>query len=170
MKKKEIIWRYLLIQAIEHKQLQFQQKEIAQKFGYSLSTIFNSLKVPRQTGAIKVTGRYFLVENIEKLLNIWATYRQFNKDIIYSTRVNAPIAQIEAQIIAGAIYGAYSAYLRQHSDAPADYDKVYAYLPESQLSELQARFPAQKGEPNLIVLQSDEELIKISQNGITPIV
>lgn len=170
MKKKEIIWRYLLIQATEIKQLQFQQKDIAQYFGYSLSTVFNSLKVPRQTGTIKVTGRYFVIENIEKLLNIWATNRQFSQDIIYSTRVNVPTAQIEAQITSGAMYGAYSAYFRQYGDAPADYDKVYVYLPESRLAELKTRFPARKGEPNLIVLSPDEELVKISQNGVTPLV
>ena len=170
MKKKEIIWRYLLIQATEKKQLQFQQNEIAKRFGYSLSTVFNALKVPRLTNAIKVTGRYFIIEDREKLLNIWATNRQLRKDIIYSTRVNAPIVQIEAHITFGALYGAYSAYFRQYNDAPADYNKVYVYLSESQLTELKTRFPTLKGEPNLIVLNPDEELIKISQNNVTPLV
>ena len=170
MSKKEIIWRYLLDQAISHNKFQFQQNEIGNKFGYSLSTVFNALKALRQTGAIKVTGRYFLVENAQKLLNIWATNRRIDTDIIYKTRVNEPVKQIESQIPPHSIYGAYSAYLRKFGDAPADYDKVYIYLTDSQLEEFKSRFPEKNGEANLFAVRADEEFIKLSRNGIAPIV
>jgi len=39
MLKKEIIWREILFQAIEKNVFNFQQKELAEKFNYSLSTV-----------------------------------------------------------------------------------------------------------------------------------
>ena len=81
MLKKEIIWREILYQKIEKKKGKFQQKELAEKFKFSLSTIHNALKIPRKTGAVRVTGRFFVLENPEKMLYLWATFRKFNKDI-----------------------------------------------------------------------------------------
>jgi len=70
MLKKEIIWREILNQAIENKKLDFTQKELAAKFNFSLSTVFNALKIPRIQGAIRVTGRNFEIIDIEKFLYI----------------------------------------------------------------------------------------------------
>ena len=53
MTKKEIIWREILFQAIENKKIEFTQKELAQKYGFSLSTVFNALKIPRSVSAIE---------------------------------------------------------------------------------------------------------------------
>jgi hypothetical protein len=53
MTKKEIIWREILFQAIENKKFEFTQKELAQKYRFSLSTVFNALKVPREAGAVE---------------------------------------------------------------------------------------------------------------------
>ncbi len=158
LKKKEIIWREILFQSIEQKKHQFTQKALAEKFGYSLSTVFNALKIPRASGAIEVRGKYFLVRDQEKFLNIWGTFRNLSKDIIYQTRVDAPVVEIEGLMPADAIYTAYSAYRLKFNDAPADYDKVYIY--SNNLEEIKKRFPSQKGNPNLIVLKPDAELFK----------
>jgi len=48
MKKIEIIWRELLFQAIEKKTRRFTQKELAKKFGFSTSTVFQALKTPEK--------------------------------------------------------------------------------------------------------------------------
>ena len=68
MNKKEIIWRKILHQVFENKELDFTQKEIAGKFGFSLSTVFHALKSPRQTGAVRITNRGFEVQDMEKFL------------------------------------------------------------------------------------------------------
>ena len=52
MTKKEIIWREILFQAIEKKKFEFTQKELAQKYSFSLSTVFNALKIPRNANAV----------------------------------------------------------------------------------------------------------------------
>lgn len=155
MTKKELIWREILFQAIERKKFEFTQKDLAEKFGFSLSTVFNALKVPRDSGAIKVTGRNFSVVDAEKFLYIWATQRNLEKEIIYQTHVAAPVSKIEGMMPSEIIFGGPSAYVLKYKDAPADYAKVYIYANEKNLEEIEKRFPKIKDEPNLFVLKSD---------------
>lgn len=158
MFKKEVIWREILFQAIEKKKNKFTQKELAVKFKFSLSTVFNALKIPRQVGAIEVKGRFFTILNIEKLLSIWGTHRNLKKEVIYKTKVDLPILKIEGEMPKSVIYTAYSAYRLKFNQAPADYDKVYIYTKD--LKEIKKRFPFKKGTENLVVLGSDKFLSK----------
>ncbi len=158
MSKKELIWREILFQAVEKKKFEFTQKDLAKKFGFSLSTIFNALKNPRQSGAIKVTGRNFSVIDAEKFLYIWATQRNIDKEIIYKTYVPENVSKIEGLVPAEIIFGGPSAYVLKYKDAPADYAKVYIYASEKNLEEIEKRFPKKKGEANLFVLKSDQYL------------
>ena len=166
MTKKEILWREILYQAQENKKTKFTQKELAIQFGFSLSTVFNALKIPRLSGAIEVSGRNFSITQTEKFLNIWATFRRLKKDIIYQTHCDLPVREIEGLIPPKAIFAAFSAYLKKYQEAPADYDKVYIYLEEDQLPEIEKRFPPKKGYENLIVLKTDPWLAQFGP--ITP--
>ena len=166
MLKKELIWREILHQAIENKKLEFTQKELANKFGFSLSTVFNALKIPRDSGAVKVTGRNFSVIDAEKFLYLWATRRNLEKDIIYKTYVPENAAKIEGRMPSEIIFGGASAYAAKYKDAPADYAKVYVYAEKKNLGEIKKRFYPQKGEPNLFILKSDAELSIFGQ--LTP--
>ncbi len=156
MTKKEIIWREILYQAIEKKNTVFRQKDLAEKYSFSLSTIFNALKAPRRAGIIEVTGRDFRMRDAEKFLYLWATHRNINKDVIYKTHTAKSVREIEGEAPAGIIFGAYSAYVQKYKDAPADYDKVYFYAKEKDLSEIKKRFPTKKGYENLFVIKRDE--------------
>ncbi|MCD6149119.1 hypothetical protein J7J18_07135 [bacterium] len=154
MTKKEIIWREILFQAIENKKFEFTQKELAQKYGFSLSTVFNALKIPREANIIE-GKRGFRIQDIEKFLYLWATFRKIKKDIIYQTAVKKGVLEIEGEVPPNVIFAAYTAFLKKYKIAPADYDKVYVYLEEKNLKEIKNRFPPQKGYQNLIVLKSD---------------
>lgn len=156
MTKKEIIWREIAYQSLERKVFKFTQKDLANKFGFSVSTVFNALKVPRQAGAIRVTGRFFEVIDKEKLLTIWATFRNLAKEIIYQTNVDLPISKIIGQLPGEVILGGYSYYQQKFGEAPADYDKIYVYAED--LAEIKKRFPQSKGTPNLIVFKADDYL------------
>lgn len=158
MFKKEIIWREILYQTLEKKQNKFQQKEIAEKLNFSLSTVNNALKIPRKSGVIKVTGRFFILENPEKMLYLWATFRNLEKDIIYQTYIEKSPKEIESLMPPRIVYGAYSAYLKIFNQAPADYDKVYIYADEKILPEIKKRFPKSKSPANLIIFKADEFL------------
>ena len=168
MTKKEIIWREILISASQNKKRKFTQKELAQKFHFSLSTVFNSLKTPRKIQAIEAGGRNFILRDPEKLLYLWAVQRNLDKDILYQTRVEKSVLEIEGLMPNSIIYGLYSAFRKRIQTLPADYDKVYVYIPEKNLKEIQERFPEKKGYPNLIVLAADQFLKNYGQ--ITPLV
>lgn len=158
MTKKEIIWREILERVLQKKQRQFQQQELAHDLDMSLSTIFNALQVPRRTGAVKVSRRGFQVLDPFKLNLIWATERNLDKDIIYQTRVDKPILEIEAQLPPAVTLAGYTAYRQIFQETPADYDKIYVYATDPQ--KIKERFPPQKGYSNLIVLKADSFLEK----------
>lgn len=163
MFKKELIWREIFYQAIEKQIFNFQQIKLAEKFGYSLSTVFNALKTPREIKAIEVSGKGFKITNIEKLLYLWGTQRKLSKDVIYKTFVGEPIAKIEANMPADIIWAAFSAYKYKFSSVPADYDKVYIY--GGDIEELKKRFPEKKGPANLFVLKQDNYLKNYGPTG-----
>jgi len=165
MTKKEILWREILFQTTENKKFEFTQKELAQKYGFSLSTVFNALKIPRSASAVE-GKRGFRVRDIEKFLYLWATFRKIKKDIIYQTSVKKGVIAIEGEMPPNVIFGVFSAFVKKYKTAPADYDKVYVYSTESEIEEIKKRFPSQKGYQNLIVLKADPWLKNFGQ--ITP--
>ncbi len=163
MFKKEIIWREILYQATEKNNNNFQQKKLAQQFNYSLSTIFNALKIPREIQAIEVSGKGFKLKNIEKLLYLWGTQRKLKKDIVYKTFVSSPIKKIEANMPPDIIWAAFSAYKYKFGETPADYGKVYVY--GNDINEIKKRFPEKKGPENLFVLRPDSYLKNYGQTS-----
>lgn len=154
MQKKEIIWREILFQSIENKKTEFTQKDLAQKYGFSLSTVFNALKIPRQTNIVE-GKRGFKVKDIEKFLYLWATLRKIKKDIIYQTAVKKKVFEIEGEMPPFVIFAAFSSFSKKYKELPADYDKVYVYSEKENLGEIKKRFPLQRGYQNLIVLKAD---------------
>lgn len=65
MKKIEFIWREVLTLSLEERKNRFSQKVLAQKFRLSTSTVFQALKKPRLSGAIKVGSRGFELVDFE---------------------------------------------------------------------------------------------------------
>ena len=165
MTKKEAIWREILFQAMENKKIEFTQKELAQKYSFSLSTVFNALKIPRDTNIVE-GKRGLRVRDIEKFLQLYSTFRNPKKDIIYQTHVPKSAQEIEGEMPPKIIYGAYSAFLKKYREAPADYDKVYIYSAADCLKEIKSRFPYRKVYANLIVLKADPWLESFGK--ITP--
>lgn len=158
MPKKEIIWRDILYQAIKNKKIEFTQQALAEKYGFSLSTVFNALKPLRGSSIIQVGSQGFKITDIEKFLYLWATFRNIKKDVIYRTNTNEGVQDIEGKMPPKIIFGAFSAYCKKYREAPADYDKVYVYAPKKQLDKIKNRFPPKKGYADLIVLESDQWL------------
>lgn len=123
----------------QNKKVIFQQKDIAEKFGFSLSTVFNAIKIPRSSGIINVTGRNFALKDYNKFLYLWASHRRLNKDIFYRVRLNAGISEAESLMPPEILYGLFSAFKFQYGNAPADYDHLYIYADESQLPRIKSR-------------------------------
>lgn len=160
MKKVEVIWREILYQILEKEARgPFTQQRLAKEFGFSTSTVFQALKVPRQIGAIQASGRQFRVISLEKLLYFWGTYRRLEREIVYQTWASDDAVKIESMLPDGVVLGAFSAYRWHFKGAPAEYDRVYIYA--SSVDELRRRFPQnRRGASQLFVLKMDPWLAR----------
>jgi len=162
MKKIEIIWRELLYQSLEGQGgRRFEQKALAEKFGFSTSTVFQALKIPRQMGAVRVTGRFFVLEDPEKLLYHWASERNLEKDIVEAVRAEGLPLEIEGDLPPNVVFGAYSAARMTLGISPADYDQIYIYSPSSW--KVKERLKIVKGSSNFFILKPDEFLHNYGQ-------
>lgn len=153
MKKKEAVYREILYWFMEKKKRSLTQAEIAKTLAISLSTVSHALKPLRKMGAIKVKLRNFDVVDGKKILYYWASTRSPEKDTVYKTRVPEQPVEIEKNMPADAVFGAYSAYKYMFNSMPADYSEIYVY--SNNLAEIKKRFPENKGPPNLFVLKKD---------------
>lgn len=158
MSKKEAIWREILCQARVNNQVIFTQKDLAADFGFSLSTVFNALKVPRESNIITVSGRNFRLDSYQKLLYLWASYRNLTKEIIYRARLELDAKKIEAAMPPFVEFGLYSAVSFRLGRMPADYDHVYVYIEQEKVPQLITRLPdadVKPKIPNFFVLKKD---------------
>ena len=165
MIKKEIIWRELLFQVRENKKNKFTQKEIAEKFNISLSTVFHSLKALRRSKIVRVTGRFFVLEDCKKLLYLWASERNLDKDIYYRGYSPKSIFFLEGVVPPEATFALYSGFKQVYNQAPADYDHLYFYLDNSLLNTAVERLELikEKNKENVFILKPDDWFSKYPQ-------
>jgi predicted transcriptional regulator len=159
MNKKEIVYRAIACDYIEGKN-RFTQLELAKRLGISISTVNSAIKSLSDINAVSVSVRSFRVSAVDRLLFYWASHRNLEKDIVYKTRVDETVKEIESELPNNIAFTAYTAYKLYYHDAPADYSEVYAYAGEETLSEIKARFEINGSNPNLFVLATDKYLEK----------
>lgn len=140
MRKIETIWHHLLWLALEKKQFKHTQKGLADFFGYSLSTVNHALKAPTQIGAIKKGGKFFVLENFQKLLYFWASNRNLEKDIVFSAYCPGNVLDIEGLLPSETIFACYASARKILDESPADYDKVYFYADDKTIEQVKKRF------------------------------
>lgn len=156
MRKIEIAYREILYQAMEKKNNILTQAELSRKLNMSLSTVNLSVKHLEDMGAIVINQRNFHVLDLKKILYFWASIRNLQKDIIYKTRIEKSVIEIEKLMPNNIVFSAYTAYKLLFKDVPADYSEVYIYGDEN----IKERFPEKKGIPNLFVLKKDKLIEK----------
>jgi len=154
MKKIEFVYREILSNAIEKKEKQLTQAYLSRTLKISLSTVHLALQPLVRMYAIKVNPRSFRVIDTRKILYYWASIRNLEKDIVFKTRIEEPIKEIEKQIPNSSIFTAYSAYKFIFKDVPADYSEVYVY----DTLDIKKRWKENVNNPNLFVLQKDYAL------------
>lgn len=162
MKKIETIWHAILHSAVAEKKYRHTQKEIAEKYGFSLSTVHHALAVPEQLGAIRKEGKFFVLAAFRKLLYYWASVRQLERDIFHRATVHQPIQEIEGLALPGTLFAGYSAARFHLSEPPADYAKVYWYAKPELLERIRDRFPPPKKsrEPANVFFLKEAEAMK----------
>ena len=152
MKKIETIWQYLLFQAIEQREFRHTQAGLAQLFHYSTSTINLALVKPTAIGAIRKSGKFFVVADVIKLLYLASTIRSLAKDIIYHTYSDLPIRELEGLAPAGAVFGGYSAASQILGEPPADYTTLHLYADPADIATIQSRYPISKTGNSQVVI------------------
>ena len=161
MKKIELVFREILEGLIEERKKTFTQADIARALKISLSTVNLAINYLRKMGAVRVKQRSFEVVNGKKILLYWASIRNLSKDMVYKTRVDMDVVDIEKNMPNDVIYGAYSGYKFLFHDVPADYSEIYVY--SDNLEEIKKRFRENKNEPNLFVLKKQFDKITMAQ-------
>ena len=156
MKKTELVYRELLFHAMEKQKRNLTQAYLATTLQLSLSTVNGALKPLVRMNAIRIKQRSFDVIDIKKILYYGASRRNIEKDIVYQTRIEEPVKEIEKQMPNTIVFTAYSAYKLKFKDVPADYSEVYVYGTE----ELKKRWKENKKSPNLFVLSKDQSIEK----------
>ncbi len=162
MQKKDLIYRYLLLCP------NTTQLEIAKTLQISLSTVNNAIQPLRGLGAVQIGSRKLKVIDREKIILFWASVRRLHNDIIYSTRVDFPVNQIEKLMPPQILFTAYSGYKFRYKDVPADYSEIYVYVLENSLESIISRFHESIKKPNLFILKGDEYLFRVSEDSIVP--
>ena len=157
MKKIEFVYKEILYQTIEKDNYTFKQLELSKKLGFSLSTINLAVKKLEKMNAVKINKMNFKVIDTKKILYLWASVRNIEKDIIYQTRAEMPVREIEKNL-PNITYAAYNAYKFKFNDVPADYSEVYVYANEQELEEIKKRFPQNEKNANLFVLKKSSRL------------
>src|SRR3989344_239339 len=153
MKKVEFVYRNILYQVMENRNKTMTQLELSKSLNISLSTVNHALTPLKRMGAIRIKLRSFEVVDGKKILLYWASVRNLEKDIIYKTRIDKMVVDIEKNMPDDVIFGAYSAYKFKFEKMPADYSEVFVY--SNNLEEIKKRFPENKNVPNLFVLKKD---------------
>lgn len=166
MKKIEQVYREILYQVIEKGKKEMTQLELSEKLSISTSTVNLAIKKLEKMNAVKIGKMGLSVIDKKKILYLWASIRNLEKDIIYRTRVEESVREIENKL-PDITYAGYSAYKFRFKDVPADYSEVYSYASNEQLSEIKKRFPLKDSNPNLFILKADENLDDYSKTGST---
>lgn len=151
--KTEAIWRHLLVSAWDENRRRSSVSELSRELELPTSTVHQALERPRSIGAVRGNASGIRVLDPRRLQLLWAARRDFERDIVYSTRIALPVGEIEARLPESAIPTAYTAFVRHEGvNLIADYEEVVVY---GSAAEMRRRFPQRRGQPNLFVLEPD---------------
>lgn len=165
MYKIEYIYRELLYQSLEKDSYQFTTTELANKFKMSLSTVHHALVPLIRLKIVEVNKRISSVHDVNRLLYFWATKRNLDKDIVYTTYSDKSVYEIESLFPVSSLPTAYSACRMYLKKTPADYDKIYFYCKDIQ--EVKRRFPENnKKTHNIFILQPDNQLFSYKKTPL----
>lgn len=156
MLKKEWIYREILYQVLEKKNNFIKQNYLSKRCGVSIGNVHKSIRPLENMNAIEKKPQGFLVINPKKILLFWASMRNLRKDVIYETRIEKPVEEIEKNL-PSVLFTAYSGYKFIFDSTPSDYSEVLVY---GNIKEIKERFPIRRGKPNLVVLKTDSHLKK----------
>jgi len=160
--KEEAVIREILCEVLYGNNA-IEQKRISQLLRVSIGLVNKTVTKLERMGAVSKTGRSYSVTSFKKVLMLWASLRNLQRDLIYSTRVGGSVREIERSLPDGSILSAYTAFNYLFNEVPADYSEVWTYVPEDILAEVKERFPSNNLPGNLYVLKTNTLLLENSK-------
>ena len=159
MKKIETIWHHILQNAVSERAFKHTQKAIAEKFGYSVSTVHHALRIPSEIGAVRKSGKFFVLQDFTKLLYYWASVRSLKRDTLIVLQCDESMRELEGRALPNSIFGGYAAATHHLVEPPADYSKTIFYIKEKEISNFEHRFAGKKDKNgNVIALKMPDAL------------
>ncbi len=157
MKNIELVYREILYKTLEKKEMFLTQSELSKKLDLSLSIVNSGVRRLSMIGAVKIVPRGFKVIDVKKILYLWASIRNLEKDIIFRVRIEISVREIE-RVMPNVVFTGYSAYKLIFNDVPADYSEIYVYADEKELEIIKKRiskFKTSQNNPNFFILKKD---------------
>ena len=157
MLKQEAVIRKILCQFLYNNDI-IDQQQISQSLNVSIGLVNKVISRLQGMGAVSKTGRRYSVTSFRKILMFWASLRNLQRDVLFSTRVLGSVRDIERDLPDGSILTAYTAFNYRFNEAPADYSEIWVYVQDKMIFEFKNRFPFNTLPSNLFILKGDKLL------------
>ncbi|MGQ9787846.1 MAG: hypothetical protein ACUVQM_00815 [Candidatus Hadarchaeaceae archaeon] len=168
MRKIDRVYREILHRFYARGERFFNQKQLSEVCQISLGTINPLINKLEIFGAIERKPQGFRLVDPKRALISWAVTRDLAGDITYTTFVPISLEELEANLLRGSVLTAYSGYRVRFGSLPTEYNQVFVY---AEAEEMQRIFkPTMRKKRNLIVLQPDAHLRRLSGDGAAPVV
>ena len=157
MLKQEAVIREILCQFLYNNDI-IDQQQISQSLNVSIGLVNKVISRLQGMGAVSKTGRRYSVTSFRKILMFWASLRNLQRDVLFSTRVLGSVREIERDLPDGSLLTAYTAFNYRFNEAPADYSEIWVYVQDEVILEFKNRFPLNTLPSNLFILKGDKLL------------
>ena len=164
--KTEILWRHLLVDALEHDNRRSSITELSARFALAPSTVHRALVVPREMGALDTVRSGLILRDPMRLLLHWAGTRRLAHDRPFKVHTGLPVNEIQDRLPDSAVPTGAAAYARRFRNDVADYSVVYCYHPDPTAAI--ASLPDELGEPDLVILEPDPFLTDYGEIASIP--
>jgi hypothetical protein len=149
------------------------QRELASRCGVSLNLVNSVIKELNRVGAVAVYPMGLKVVNRAKIVYLWGSQRDLQRDISLAYAINLPVHEIEKNMPGNVVFTAFSGWRLKTGQAPFDYRRVYVYAKPSDraiLERLLSTLPKTRGDPNtFVMLVDDPHLFALSSDQIAPV-
>jgi len=149
------------------------QRELASKCGVSLNLVNSTIRELRRVGAVAVYPMRLRVLDQAKIVYLWGSQRDLERDISLTYAIGLPVHEIEKNMPGNVVFTAFSGWRLKTGRAPFDYKRVYVYArPQDKpiLERLLSTLPRTRGDPNtFVMLVDDPHLFALSTNQVAPV-
>lgn len=168
--KTERIYRELLLRSLS-KVSKSRQEELASRCRVSLGLVNKTVKKLEGVRAVEATKSGVRVLSPARILNLWATERKLDRDIVSAFRLD-PLEK-GANLPRSATLTAFSGWCAIARRCPAEYSRIYFYIWDREEFDRWFEFrksKIRKTNPNTFALQVDDpHLLQTAENGIAPV-